>query len=206
MQPIRQLATSWLTRTQIPLAFLGLVYLLVYSLGVIYPNSRFQNLFEFTSNSIWVIFALDVLFRALAARTLFGFLKSSWLELITLALPFVRVARVFRAALAVRSIKGLMQDRLHATGIYTAALLPLTWYCGAIAVLDAESGSPEATITSLAEALWWSLTTITTVGYGDLYPQTLEGKVVAAALMITGIALFSAVAGMFVTWINKKPV
>jgi voltage-gated potassium channel len=80
-------------------------------------------------------------------------------------------------------------------------LVPLTWFSGGIAVLDAESTNPDASITNLREALWWSLATITTVGYGDKYPTTLEGQLVAAVLMLTGISLFSAGAGIFASWI-----
>ena len=80
-------------------------------------------------------------------------------------------------------------------------LVPLTWYAGAIAVLDAESSNPDATIKNVGQALWWSLATITTVGYGDRYPTTFEGQSIAAVLMVTGIALFSAGAGIFASWI-----
>jgi voltage-gated potassium channel len=58
---------------------------------------------------------------------------------------------------------------------------------------SAEHTQPEATIHSLSDALWWAVSTITTVGYGDKYPVTTEGKVVALTLMLLGIAIFGLV-------------
>ena len=77
------------------------------------------------------------------------------------------------------------------------------WLIGSLAIFDAESGSSAGTINSLDKALWWALTTMSTVGDGDLYPVTLEGRFVAAALMIFGIGLFSVCAGILASWISE---
>jgi voltage-gated potassium channel len=58
-----------------------------------------------------------------------------------------------------------------------------------IAILNCET-SPDANIKSASDALWWSIVTITTVGYGDFYPTTLLGRIIAAVLMTAGIGLF----------------
>jgi voltage-gated potassium channel len=144
---------------------------------------------------------IDVLFRLFGSESIPNFLKTSWLEILALAIPFMRILRVFRVILALRCIKGFVKNRATATGTYILMLVPLTWFSGAIAVLDAESSNQDSSITNLREALWWSLATITTVGYGDKYPTTFEGQLVAAVLMLTGIALFSAGAGIFASWI-----
>jgi voltage-gated potassium channel Kch len=57
--------------------------------------------------------------------------------------------------------------------------------------LDAERADARANIRSFDDALWWSATTITTVGYGDHYPVTAQGRLVAAGLMLGGIALLA---------------
>jgi voltage-gated potassium channel len=69
-----------------------------------------------------------------------------------------------------------------------------------VAVLDAERDAPDATITTFPDAVWWTLTTISTVGYGDRYPVTVEGRVVAAALMVAGIALLGVVTASIASW------
>jgi voltage-gated potassium channel len=60
-------------------------------------------------------------------------------------------------------------------------------------VLEFEGGNPEATIASYPDALWWALTTITTVGYGDRFPMSSPGRAVAVVLMIAGIAMFGVI-------------
>ena len=63
-------------------------------------------------------------------------------------------------------------------------------------MLEAERHAPDATITTGGDALWWALTTVTTVGYGDTYPVTGEGRVIAAVLMLVGIALFGSMSAI----------
>lgn len=59
----------------------------------------------------------------------------------------------------------------------------------AVAEYLVESADPEAKITNISDAFWWAIVTVTTVGYGDLYPVTPGGKIIAAMLMIVGIAI-----------------
>lgn len=203
-QTLKAAANSWGKVSPIPLGILGLAYLGVYSIEVIYSGSPAAVAATTGSMIIWVIFAADLVLRAFSASSVRGFLRSNWLEIATLVLPFVRILRVFRSVMALRVMRGFVTDRLHATGFYLVMLLPLVWFSGAISVLEAESANPNASITNIRDALWWSLTTIATVGYGDIYPTTFDGKLVAAALMVSGIALFSASAGMFASWINAS--
>ncbi len=196
------LTKTWESKSNIPMAVLGVIYLAAYSIQVVYSsNKELVEQLEVASQIIWAVFVLDVIFRLIGSESIPKFLKSSWLEILALAIPFMRILRVFRVILALRGIKGFVKNRASAMGTYILMLVPLTWFSGGIAVLDAESTNPDASITNLREALWWSLATITTVGYGDKYPTTLEGQLVAAVLMLTGIALFSAGAGIFASWI-----
>jgi voltage-gated potassium channel len=204
---LQKFSSRWSEKSSLPLAFVGLVYLAVYSAQVVSPKtSPLQSLFDSVSGIIWAIFAVDLAIRGTGSKTLGSFLKNNWLEIFALTIPFIRVLRVFRVILALRGLKGFLGNRAQTTGLYILLLVPLAWYSGAIAVLDAESTNPEASITNIGQALWWSLATITTVGYGDRYPTTFEGQSVAAVLMVTGIALFSAGAGIFASWImsDKK--
>ncbi len=200
------LVSQWETRTNIPMALLGLAYLACYSAEVVFSdNQQLVHFLEIVSQVVWLIFLVDLIIRFFAAERFGKFLKKNWLEVVSLMLPFVRFLRVFRAVLALRAIKRFSSNRASATGLYVLMLVPLTWFTGAVAVLDAETASPGGSITNLREALWWSLATITTVGYGDKYPITLEGQLIAAVLMIAGISLFSAGAAMFASWMLAGP-
>ena len=197
-----QFLINWRQKSILPFAILGFLYLAVYALEVIYrSNSDISQIAEICSTSIWIVFAIDVVLKFLGAQRIKTFLKTNVLEILSLVVPFFRILRIFRVVMALRGLQPYLKSRLASTASYLVLLLPITWFVGAIAVLDAESQVGKAVISNLGDALWWSLATITTVGYGELYPVTLEGKFVAAILMITGIALFSACAGMFATWI-----
>ncbi|MGC5007110.1 potassium channel family protein [Streptomyces sp. NBC_00353] len=78
----------------------------------------------------------------------------------------------------------------------TAAVL----LAGAALVVPAEEGAPGANITSFPKAVWWSIETATTVGYGDLYPVTVWGRVIASVMMLAGITTFGMVTASIATW------
>lgn len=199
---LQKFAATWVQRTNTGLAVLGLGYLAIYSIQVINEsNQELVQKLEFAGNVIWAIFVVDLAVRLFESKSLKLFFRKNYIEILAVTLPFLRVLRMLRVLLAIRGLKIFVVDRAKATGLYVALLAPLSWFTGAIVVLDVESRDPNSSINSIGEALWWSLTTITTVGYGDLYPVTLSGKIVAAVLMITGISLFSAGAAMFSSWI-----
>lgn len=72
---------------------------------------------------------------------------------------------------------------------------------GALGVLDAEQNDPNANIKNFGDAIWWATTTITTVGYGDYYPVTLTGRLVAVGLMISGVAVVGVVTASLASWL-----
>lgn len=88
------------------------------------------------------------------------------------------------------------------TYVLAAALLLI--FCAALAVLDAERHANGANITQFGDALWWACVTVSTVGYGDLYPVTVEGRFVAVGLMVGGIALIGVVTAAFASWLIDR--
>ena len=60
-------------------------------------------------------------------------------------------------------------------------------------------GGEQANIKTAGDAVWWSVTTVTTIGYGDRYPVTFGGRVVAMCLMVAGVGLFGALSGIVAT-------
>jgi voltage-gated potassium channel len=77
-------------------------------------------------------------------------------------------------------------------------------FCASLAVLDAERHAGGANITTFDDALWWSAVTVSTVGYGDKYPVTTDGRLVALGLMLGGIALIGVVTASFATWLIDR--
>lgn len=139
------------------------------------------------------------------------FFTWGWLDLLS-SIPSVdwlrlaRGARIVRALRVVRALRGsrqlgamLLAHRAR-YGVAVALLLAalLVFVCS-FAVLELEVG-PQANIGSAADALWWAVATVTTVGYGDKVPTTLAAKVVGVVLMFSGIALFSVLTAGFASW------
>jgi voltage-gated potassium channel len=88
--------------------------------------------------------------------------------------------------------------------IYVTGGAALTVFVAALAVLDAERRAPDGTIKTFADALWWAMTTVTTVGYGDRFPVTSSGRLVAVGLMIAGIALLGTVTATLASWFVEQ--
>ena len=86
-------------------------------------------------------------------------------------------------------------------GMIVAVSLPLVLYTAAISVFEAERYAEASNIQSFGDALWWSLISVTTVGYGDSFPVTTEGGAVAGLLMFVGIGLFSSLTALLAAWV-----
>jgi voltage-gated potassium channel len=186
-----------------PLAALGLVFLVVYAWPILQPDLPRAAALACTTigTVIWVVMALDYAVRFSMAKDRLRFVRHNWFDLLIIALPMLRPLRSLRSLLALRIIArgGLTftRQRVVATvGVTVAA----GGAVAALAMLDAERTSSKANINTYGDALWWALSTITTVGYGDRYPTTAEGRLIAAALMLAGIALLGVVTASLASW------
>jgi voltage-gated potassium channel len=70
----------------------------------------------------------------------------------------------------------------------------------AVVVFNVERSDPASNIKTFPDALWWAVSTVTTVGYGDKYPTTEGGRAVAVILMLTGIALVGTITAAVAAW------
>jgi len=193
--------------TTIPLAVLGVLFLAVYAWPILDPGltSGVQSVCTAVSIAVWVVFAADYLIRlAIAARHL-QFIRHNWLDLVILALPMLRPLRALRGLVGLRLIgRGgapFARRRVVAT---LAAAVAAGAAIAALTMLDAERSNPTANIRTYGDAMWWAMSTITTVGYGDRYPTTLEGRLVAAGLMIAGIALLGVITASLASWFVER--
>ena len=115
-------------------------------------------------------------------------------DLLVIALPFLRPLRLLRLVALLRIMNRSAAGSLRGkVAIYATGGVLLLVFIASLAVLDAERGKPGSNIENIGDALWWALTTVTTVGYGDQFPVTDQGRMVAAALMLCGIALIGMV-------------
>ena len=149
---------------------------------------------EGASWAIWAVFAAEFFVRIyLVPSGRMRYVARHWLDVLIVVLPFLRPLRFLRllqiAAFALRAgfVTRTILARRGIQGSLVAAVLAPP--AAAVAVYYVERGE-NTEITSYGDALWWALATITTVGYGDVSPDTPHGRVVAAFLMVVGIAVF----------------
>jgi voltage-gated potassium channel len=147
------------------------------------------------------IFAVEFVSRLVASFDRVAYLRGHWIDALALipAVRGVRVLRLLRLLRLIRAFAGVARalntvERManHRGLIWLLAAWSAVMVVCSLALYAAENGANEA-IASPLDAMWWGITTMTTVGYGDVVPKTPEGRVAATVLMVLGIGLFSAV-------------
>ena len=109
-----------------------------------------------------------------------------------------RLVRVFRLlrAYGIKNIAGsLLHDRAGSALLTLLLMGILVMEFGSLAILDVEQDAPGANITTASDALWYNIVTISTVGYGDRYPVTNEGRVIGSLIIIVGVGIFGTFTG-----------
>jgi voltage-gated potassium channel len=144
-----------------------------------------------------------------------------WIDLLS-SIPlvgFFRVGRVFRLIRLIRVIRAfkstkhlvnhIFANKVQGTLTSVLIIAVLLIIFSSIAILQVEH-DPKSNIKTAGDALWWSYVTITTVGYGDRYPVTDEGRILAAVLMTAGVGLFGTftayISSLFVASNNKSNI
>jgi voltage-gated potassium channel len=186
------------------LSIYALVALLVQSLVPLTPEAI--TLIERVDLYVCVVFLADFFVNLHRAPSKRAFLKWGWIDLVS-SVPMldvfragraIRVIRIFRTLRALRSTNNILNHFLrNRKGTSFASIITISFLLlifGSIAMLQFET-SAEANIKTPVDALWWAYTTITTVGYGDKFPVSIEGKIVAAILMTMGVGLFGTFTG-----------
>lgn len=198
--------TRWRQYTEWPLLGVAAIFLIAYSIEVIgdVPDRR-AGLLDALIWVTWVVFAIDYLVMfALAERRSRWFVRNLH-ELAILALPVLRPLRLLRLLLVVKILHRFAGATLRGRVLtYVLGSAVLLTYIGAIAVLDAEENAPGSNIKNVGDALWWAIVTITTVGYGDHYPITAMGRLVAVGLMVGGIAVLGVVTASVASWLVEQ--
>ena len=152
-----------------------------------------------------VIFLIDVFVRWKRERWSVNYWRWAWLDVIA-SIPFepafrslqairiyrfIRLIRVLKKLSTLTSGTSLNEKLLALPGVAFVMVLFST-----MLMVEVERSAPNATIKTGGDALWWALTTVTTVGYGDTFPVTTEGRIIAAVMMLIGIALFGSMSAI----------
>jgi voltage-gated potassium channel len=190
-------AINWWTKLSPTfLQVLGVIFLAGYAWPIINPNlsPALHSLCNWTLFVIWVFFAFDYFARLSIADDKRLFVRKNLLDLAAVALPFLPLLRAIRALAAVtvlsRRNRGSRSQQVT-TSVVTLAFA--TWFVAGLAVTEAERHVDGANIQGVGDGWWWAITTMATVGYGDTYPVSPQGRIVGMSLMIMGVALLGTI-------------
>jgi voltage-gated potassium channel len=199
----------------LPMLVLTAGFLVVLVLPVIVPDlpPEARAALDAIDLGIWAAFLAEYLARLFVAPDRLAFVRRNIFDLLLVVIPVLRPLRLLRS---VRLIRAARLIRIgSAAGVITresrvrlasrAALLAagsaaILVLAAAVMELDVERTAARANITTFSDALWWAVSTISTVGYGDHYPVTGAGRAVGIVLMIAGVAIFGIVAASAAAW------
>ncbi|MDQ3276893.1 MAG: ion transporter [Bacteroidota bacterium] len=174
-----------------------------------------SSLLRKIDNAVCVIFFIDFLYRLFTAKNKWKYLRWGWIDLVSsLPMHVLSIGRLFRVFQLIRVLRALRSIDLVAHFLFrnkvkgaftTAAVVAFAMIviCS-IGILEFEKDAPRGNIKTPEDALWWSYVTITTVGYGDHYPVTTGGRILAALLMTIGVSLFGTFTAYVASWFVEK--
>jgi voltage-gated potassium channel len=166
---------------------------------------------------LWALFAAEYGIRLYLAPEKGAFVRHNVIDLVVVAVPFLRPLRVARSARMLRLLRAVRVGTFLMRGIdavqdvltrhklhYTLLVATVVTVGGGLVVAELERGAPEGEIESAADGLWWAVTTVTTVGYGDAIPVTPAGRAFAVVLMLIGVGLFGLLAASLASFFIRQ--
>ncbi len=188
------------------LTLLAVVFLVAYS----YPafvsqvSPEIQNLIDIVHWICWGAFVLDLMYGILNAQSKKEYLLKHPLEIASSLLPFLRPLRLMRViSFGGLAIQKVAIGRQFAITLKVAITTLFVAYISAVQITISERMVEGSNIKNFGDGLWWAMTTVTTVGYGDKFPVTTEGRILAVALMIMGISLVGVITASVAAWFVK---
>ena len=194
---------EWEDRSSTPMFVASVLYLLAFAAPIM--STRIQEPYDGYLNIIqmilWGLFAADYCIRLYLAPRRLYFITHNLMNLAIVLLPAWRIVS-FLAMIymtANRQYKRLSELAVKLFG-YTAIFIIMF----ALAIYSVESSEPGTMIRDLPTAYWWTFTTLATVGYGDVYPVTGIGRVIAVVVMLYGVGMVAVATGALASWIIEK--
>jgi voltage-gated potassium channel len=191
--------------------FIGALSILsIVNLALLYlvqGDEHLQGVLRVMNGILSGIFMIDFTYRLLTAdsKSEYFWRRFGWADLlasIPLAqLKFLRVFRLVRVVRLMRALgpravmRGLVEERARSALLTLLLLGILVLEFGSLEILRLEQYAPDANITTASDALWYTLVTISTVGYGDQYPVTNSGRLVGAVIIVVGVGIFGTFTG-----------
>ncbi len=188
------------------LTILALVFLIVFSYPAFEPDisPSTQSTLDLLQWIIWNAFALDLIMGLVQADNKKQFLLKHPLDIAAVLLPFLRPLRLLRViSFGGLALQKVAIGRQFAITVKVFIASIFIAYVTAIQITISERAVEGSNIKNFGDGIWWAITTVTTVGYGDKFPTTMEGKFLAVGLMIVGISLMGVITASVAAWFVK---
>ena len=199
-------SARWQSLSDWPLIGAAVLFLVAYSWQVLGDlHGAEWDFAESVMTLTWVLFTIDYVVRLVLAEHKLKWFGRHLLDLAVVALPILRPLRLIRLVTVLAIFQRVAGQTLRGkVVVYVAGSTIMLVFVASLAMLEAERPAPDAKITTFGDALWWACTTITTVGYGDLFPVTATGRSIAVGLMLGGIALIGTITASVAAWLVQK--
>ena len=184
------------------LTFLAVAFLFSFSYPAFVDSvtTFTQSVLDLVQWISWIAFAGDLAYGIYTSDNWKKYLRKHPLDVLAVTLPFLRPLRVLRVisfgALALEKVALARSMAVTAKVIVTTLFLT---YIAAVQMTIFERDADGANIKNFGDGIWWAFVSVTTVGYGDKYPVTAAGKLLAVALLILGVSLLATITASVAT-------
>ncbi|MGV1033711.1 MAG: ion transporter [Microbacteriaceae bacterium] len=204
--PVNSPLARYEHRTSVILFLLAVLWIAALSWHVLNgPTGRFRETTQTLLYVLWAVFVADYLVRYLLAVHKRAFLRESVFDLASVIIPMLRPFHVLGYFRSLPYFRNPTQRAFRVRVIvYSLSFVIVFVYTVSLYVLEAERDAPGANITSLGNSLWWAATTVSTVGYGDVYPVTITGRLLAALLMLGGIVFVGVASALSIQILTER--
>lgn len=189
--------------TRLPMVLLSIVFLFAVAIPeLIEVPPDVDDMLEAVNWLIWAIFAFELGLMTYLAPNRWQYLRHHWVDVLTVVVPFLRPVRVLRIVVVSARLWTEARMLIYQRTFSTVAMTSIVSALSAATLIYVVERGGDGPIQTFPDALWWAAATVTTVGYGDVFPKTPAGRGIAFLLMLIGISVFGVltarVAALFV--------
>lgn len=185
------------------LTALAILFLVAFSIPAFVTDltDKAQSAIEIIQWVCWLAFAIDLIFGLSNSRDKKDYLLKHPLEIASVLLPFLRPLRLMRViSFGSLALQKIAMGKQFAITVKVALTAVFVSYIAAVQITISERSVEGSNIKTFGDGLWWAVTTVTTVGYGDRFPTTTEGRILAVMLMLVGISLVGVITASVASW------
>ena len=185
------------------LTALAVLFLIAFSIPAFVTDltDQARSAIEIIQWVCWLAFALDLILGLATSRDKKEYLLKHPLEIASVLLPFLRPLRLMRViSFGSLALQKIAMGKQFAITVKVAVTAVFVSYIAAVQITISERSVEGSNIKTFGDGLWWAVTTVTTVGYGDRFPTTTEGRILAVMLMLVGISLVGVITASVASW------